>query len=143
MHMLHGVLFVFLTVSSFLSLNSYGQTPTDDSIFAAKIKQAKAEKIDTLPIGERVAAMGKLFLGTPYVAGTLDVDTSKEQLVVNLRGFDCVTTATCAASARSFRHTKSALPYVSTCCAVLPRISIFCFSRSRHTLHFRGVLSPF
>jgi hypothetical protein len=87
---------VLIACLSLLSLSSFepnacAQTSADDSIFAAKIKQAKAEKIDTLPIGARVAAMGKLFLGTPYVAGTLDVDTTKEQLVVNLRGFDCVT----------------------------------------------------
>jgi hypothetical protein len=63
----------------------------DDSIFAARIHTAKMLKYDTLPIGERVVAMGKLFLGTPYVAGTLDVDSPHENLVVNLRGFDCVT----------------------------------------------------
>ncbi len=82
-------------VTSFLLLLSYSAfcqvSHVDDSIFAAKIKQAKAEKIDTLPIGESVAAMGKLFLGTPYVAHTLDSGATKEQLVVNLRGFDCVT----------------------------------------------------
>jgi hypothetical protein len=63
----------------------------DDSIFSVKIKEAKAARIDKLPIGERVAAMGKLFLGTPYVAHTLDSDATNEQVVVNLRGFDCVT----------------------------------------------------
>jgi Protein of unknown function (DUF1460) len=76
----------------FISSSAYCQVShVDDSIFAAKIKQAKAEKIDTLPIGERIAAMGNLFLGTPYVAHTLDADPSKEQLVIDLRGFDCVT----------------------------------------------------
>ncbi len=86
--MLFGVLFALLSISSF---NVRAQTLSDDSIFAAKIKRAKAEKTDTLPIGECVAAMGKLFLGTPYVAHTLDSDATKEQLVVDLRGFDCVT----------------------------------------------------
>ncbi len=76
----------------FISSSAYGQIPyIDDSIFVAKIKQAKAERIDTLHIGERIAAMGKLFIGTPYVAGTLDVDPTNEQLVIDLRGFDCVT----------------------------------------------------
>ncbi len=84
-------LIAFLSISSLSSFAVRAQLPTDDSIFAAKIKQAKAEKIDTLPIGERVAAMGKLFLGTPYVAHTLDEDATKEELVINLRGFDCVT----------------------------------------------------
>ncbi len=91
MHLLLGVLFAAFFISSFSPVNVQAQTSTDDSIFAAKIKQAKAEKIDTLAIGERVAAMGKLFLGTPYVGETLDADPTKEQLVVDLRGFDCVT----------------------------------------------------
>jgi len=73
------------------SLSDRPGSHADDSIFALRIAQAKSKGIDTLPIGERVAAMGKLFLGTPYVAGTLDSDSVNEQLVVDLRGFDCVT----------------------------------------------------
>jgi Protein of unknown function (DUF1460) len=88
---LKSALYAVLFMTSLLSFNSNAQTLSDDSIFVAKIKQAKAERIDTLPIGERVAAMGKLFLGTPYVAHTLDSDATKEQVVVDLRGFDCVT----------------------------------------------------
>jgi cell wall-associated NlpC family hydrolase len=90
-HILKNVLFAVLSIASLWSFDSRAQTLSDDSIFAAKIKQAKAARIDTLPIGERVAAMGKLFLGTPYVAHTLDSDATKEKLVVDLRGFDCVT----------------------------------------------------
>ena len=63
----------------------------DDSLWRAKRAEALKLGIDTLPIGEAVAAAGKLFLGSPYVAGTLDRDSTKEELVVNLRGFDCVT----------------------------------------------------
>jgi hypothetical protein len=66
-------------------------TSADDSIFSARIHTAKALRYDTLPIGERIVAMGKLFLGTPYVAGTLDVDSAHENLIMNLHGFDCVT----------------------------------------------------
>ncbi len=63
----------------------------DDSIFAARIAQAHAEHLESLPIGERIVAMGKLFLGTPYVAGTLDTSAGPEHLITDLRGFDCVT----------------------------------------------------
>src|SRR6476469_6963699 len=66
-------------------------TSVDDSIFYAKMRIAKAQSMDTLPIGERVVGTGKLFLGTPYVAGTLDQDSVHENLVMNLRGLDCVT----------------------------------------------------
>lgn len=65
--------------------------PTDDSIFAARMAEAHAKHIEALPIGERIVAMGRLFLGTPYVAGTLDTNAHGEHLIVNLRGFDCVT----------------------------------------------------
>ena len=73
------------------SVPNTSATVSDDSIFAARIQKAKAMHYNTLPIGERIVAMGKLFLGTPYVAGTLDVDSLHENLVVNLRGLDCVT----------------------------------------------------
>lgn len=63
----------------------------DDSIFTNRIATAKAKGYQKLPIGERIVAMGKLFLGTPYVGGTLDVDSSQERLVLNLHGLDCVT----------------------------------------------------
>jgi len=63
----------------------------DDSIFRAKIAAAKAQKLESLPIGERIVAAGKLFLGVPYVGGTLDIDSNQERLIINLQGLDCVT----------------------------------------------------
>lgn len=60
-------------------------------IFEAKIAAAREQRIDLLPMGVRVAAVGKLFLGTPYVGGTLDLNPTKERLVLNLEGLDCVT----------------------------------------------------
>ena len=42
------------------------------------------------PIGEVVTTVGKQFVGKPYKAHTLD-EPGKEHLVVDLRGFDCVT----------------------------------------------------
>jgi hypothetical protein len=77
----------------------------DDSIFYARTGKALKLRIDTIPLsrgpfisghqteysGPRVAAAGKFFIGTPYVAGTLDLDTQQENLVIDLHGFDCVT----------------------------------------------------
>lgn len=63
----------------------------DSAIFNALWKAIFAHRLDTLPVGERIAAEGKLFLGTPYVGGTLDLDPSHEHLITNLREFDCVT----------------------------------------------------
>jgi hypothetical protein len=63
----------------------------DIDIFTQRIDAAKQYAFRPLAVGERVAAFGRLFIGTPYVAGTLDLDSNGESLVVNLRGLDCVT----------------------------------------------------
>lgn len=65
-------------------------TREDWEIFEATIRRAAREGLDTLPLGEAVAAMGRLFLGSPYVPRTLEVP-GPERLVVNFRGLDCVT----------------------------------------------------
>ena len=65
-------------------------TRQDWEIFQATIRRAEREGFDTLPLGEAVAAMGRIFLGSPYVPRTLEVP-GPERLVVNLRGLDCVT----------------------------------------------------
>ena len=43
-----------------------------------------------LPGKDKIIAIAKYFLGTPYVASTLETG-EEEQLVVNLRGMDCTT----------------------------------------------------
>ncbi|MEN7546502.1 N-acetylmuramoyl-L-alanine amidase-like domain-containing protein [Rapidithrix thailandica] len=55
------------------------------------LQKAKKEQWHTLPDGELVLKVGKVFLGTPYVAKTLEVVGDKENLVINLRGLDCTT----------------------------------------------------
>lgn len=40
---------------------------------------------------ERVEALGKAFLGSPYTAGTLDNGDGEETLTVNMEEFDCTT----------------------------------------------------
>ena len=63
----------------------------DEAIFKQKMEFAMKQGSKDLPIGERVVSMGKLFLGVPYVGGTLEVDSLNESLVTNLRQLDCVT----------------------------------------------------
>ncbi len=60
--------------------------PQDFLLFEEKIKLAQAET--TLP--RQTLAVAKSFLGTPYVAGTLNV-SGEEQLILNLRELDCWT----------------------------------------------------
>lgn len=62
----------------------------DAEILARTLQRARAERLDTLPIGEIVARLGAGFVGAPYTPGTLD-RPGEERLVVNLREFDCVT----------------------------------------------------
>ncbi len=65
-------------------------TGTDEEIFRRRIEQAAREKWKEKPLGEIVTAAGTSFLGTPYVAHSLELP-GRERLVVNLRAFDCTT----------------------------------------------------
>jgi hypothetical protein len=64
---------------------------SEDSLRVAEtFVWAAKTRADTLPFGDLVVAVGRRFLGAPYVAGSLD-PAGPERLVVNLRAFDCVT----------------------------------------------------
>ena len=62
---------------------------TTKRLFKNLMAQARAKQLHEQPFGEIVQAVGMHFLRTPYVEGMLD-KTSKETLVVDLTGFDCV-----------------------------------------------------
>jgi len=62
----------------------------DWGIFEQTVRWAGRERLDTLPIGDRMAAIGRSLVGTAYVPQTLEVD-GPEGLVINFRGLDCVT----------------------------------------------------
>ncbi|RPI15962.1 MAG: DUF1460 domain-containing protein [Ignavibacteriae bacterium] len=60
-------------------------------------------------IGNIIGEVGKSFIGTDYVAGTLEVNNS-EQLVVNLTGLDCVTfVENCLAFSRCLKKGKTTI----------------------------------
>ena len=54
----------------------------DAAILAARLDAARELRLDTLPFGALVAAVGKLFVGTPYVAHTLDGAVSYTHLTL-------------------------------------------------------------
>lgn len=60
----------------------------DREAFSTKIEEIR-DIPDQLP-GALLATVGSTFLGTPYVAGTLETGKT-EQLVINLHGLDCTT----------------------------------------------------
>lgn len=65
-------------------------TEQDWQVLRETVRWARDNRVDTLPMGERLGTIGKQFVGTPYVPQTLD-PPGPEQLVINLRALDCVT----------------------------------------------------
>lgn len=74
------------------ALNAWLAEPTgkDEAIAGQKFALAREQSLTSQPIGDVIAALGRSFIGTPYVAHTLEVP-GPERLVVNLRGVDCTT----------------------------------------------------
>ena len=70
----------------------YGQSITcsaaDREAFENKV--IAIDGLSEKDFGKTIVAVGKTFLGTPYVAKTLEIGT-KESLVINLQGLDCTT----------------------------------------------------
>ncbi len=85
---------LFTLILLFCSLSSMAQgvdivySRQDSVIYEKYIKEFKAEK--DKPLDELIANTARFFLGKPYVASTLEV-SDKEQLIINLREFDCTT----------------------------------------------------
>ena len=65
-------------------------SPGDWEVFRATVEWGRSARIDTLAFGDAVATVGRRFVGTAYVPGTLEAD-GPEHLVVNFQGLDCVT----------------------------------------------------
>ncbi|WP_423129092.1 N-acetylmuramoyl-L-alanine amidase-like domain-containing protein [Gaoshiqia sp. Z1-71] len=78
----------------------------EDSLLVTKILSRFSADQDK-PVGELVSEIGKTFLGTPYVAHTLE-NGRDEDLVINLRELDCTTfVETCLALARTVKAGKA------------------------------------
>lgn len=74
-----------------ISKNAFGLFDgTDDAeLCRKKFDLAVSLSLQKEPINDVVIAMGKSFLGTPYVAHALEIP-GDERLVVNMHGLDCV-----------------------------------------------------
>lgn len=75
--------------AGFPLLKSFLPDDDDASLCSKKFEFAVSLHLRQKPIEDVVIAMGKSFLGTEYVANTLE-QPGEERLVVNLRGLDCV-----------------------------------------------------
>lgn len=60
----------------------------DREAFTSKMKSISP--LNKNDFGETIVAVGKTFMGTPYVAKTLEIGDT-ESLVINLQGLDCTT----------------------------------------------------
>lgn len=65
-------------------------TADDWRILTEKIRWADENGLDTLPVGDAIAALGRTFEGWTYTPATLEAP-GDEHIVVNLRELDCVT----------------------------------------------------
>ncbi len=92
---------------------SQAQGITNDCIFQPEDIRLAEEKLSAfssdsgLPIADLVVKIGLSFLGTPYVAATLE-NGLEEKLIINLRELDCTTFAeNCLALARTVKLGKT------------------------------------
>jgi len=93
---------LFLFFLPFIISHAFAQPNSDRSKVEVYLQTATKSAIDS----EMVQA-ALFFLGTPYVAGTLDRD-SIEQLVVDLHGLDCMTLVeNCLALSRTIQLPSS------------------------------------
>jgi len=82
------LLFILLILSQALAAQTMVCSPADRSLVEEKIVEIQGIQQPTF--GDTLVTIGKTFLGTPYVAKTLEVG-DKESLVINLHGLDCTT----------------------------------------------------
>lgn len=85
-----SVIFLTSLPSAIKSMNSSYFDDYDEVLCKKKFKFLLDDGVKSMPIGDAIGEVGKSFIDTDYVAGTLDKNMS-ESLVVNLTGLDCVT----------------------------------------------------
>lgn len=81
-----ALLLLFISGSSFAQV----YTNKDVEICKNKIQLSVKKELANKPISEVITEIGKSFLGTEYVASTLET-AGAETLLVNLSGLDCTT----------------------------------------------------
>ena len=108
------ILLFLLTFSTFACAQTDSISQEDQTLLKRFFEYANQNNISKLPINEKISAIGRYFIETPYVGGTLDIN-KQEQLVVNLREFDCVTFVdNVLALALMDKYDKSNLPQFLT-----------------------------
>lgn len=86
--MINFIFSIILLHSALYAQSIY--TQKDVEICNSKFKLAVDNKLASKPINEIIVEIGKSFIGTDYVAHTLEKG-DKESVVINLEGLDCYT----------------------------------------------------
>ena len=73
-----------------IPISSQIYTQKDVDIFKKLLNKAQQDSLNNESIGKIIVEIGKQFIGTDYIEHSLEVG-DKEDLVVNLRNFDCTT----------------------------------------------------
>jgi hypothetical protein len=98
-------LILFILVSSNIQSQIFSEN--DINIFNQKISFADENELSKKPVNEVIIEIGKSFIGTEYIAHTLEKE-GDEQLVVDLSGLDCTTfLETSLALARCIKRGKT------------------------------------
>ncbi|HET8736100.1 MAG TPA: N-acetylmuramoyl-L-alanine amidase-like domain-containing protein [Pricia sp.] len=81
-------LLVFLSIGYCINAQTITCSPANRQ--AVESKLIEIDGLLEIDFGETMVAVGKTFVGTPYVAKTLEIGDT-ETLVINLQGLDCTT----------------------------------------------------
>jgi len=85
----------------------YGRGESDREIFERTLRWGIGAGLLHGQVGKNMAALGEHFIGTSYVAHSLE-EPGEEHLVINLRGFDCLTLVeNCLAISRCLSSAKT------------------------------------
>lgn len=84
------LIFTFFLFLFNISIFPQTYTQKDVKIFNKVITKAQSDSLQKENIGKIIVEIGKQFIGTDYIAHSLEIN-DKETLVVNLRNFDCTT----------------------------------------------------
>ena len=102
-----SAIFLSAVPQGFKSMTNTFWDDYDEVLCKKKFKILVDGGVKSMSIGDAIAEVGKSFIDTDYVAGTLDKNMS-ESLVVNLTGLDCVTfVENCLVFARCLKQGKT------------------------------------
>jgi len=101
------LLFLLFALSAGAIVFAQVYSEKDVDVFKEKMKYAEKNELAKKPVNDVIVEIGKSFIGTEYIASTLETDGA-ETLLVNLTGLDCTTfLETCLTFGRVIKKEKN------------------------------------